>query len=494
MNKGIVLLLACVCGLPPAFAQQPTASAPRRVRIGIDIRMGFQSCIDSWTPIADHLSKSIPERRFVIVPLASEQDMIGLLERDEVDLLVLDPALELVAEDRFGVSPLATLAEWAPGDAAPAADAALSGAIIRQAGRKDIKTIDDLRGKRLTAVKPWSLTGWIAQWALLQSRKINAEYDVAQVVFEGTHSQVVKNVLNGTADAGVLDAGLLLAMVRNRQVPEGALLVMDRQGKAVPLGAHPSAAATASYPGYVLARSAKTPEDLAKRVAYVLMREKTTMRVDGMTRQIAWTVPANYSKVRHTLQKVMGPDYADSPGFPLPKQLPAWVAPALALAGVCAVAAIIIFALRSRHRRRETLTADQLEMTRRELVEARADRHRIDTILSLAGVGIDIVDDNDQMVYADPNIERQHGDWRGKKCFQYFCDQESPCPCCNRPGPLDGEERVFQNTECSMWSGGAHGEQNESMQMIGIPFHDESGRWLFARLHVPTPKPQVVAH
>jgi ABC-type phosphate/phosphonate transport system substrate-binding protein len=491
MKRGIVLLLACVFALPPAFAQEPAGSAPRRVRIGIDIRMGFQSCIDSWTPIAGRLSKAIPECRFVIVPLASQEDLIGVLERGDVDFTVLDPALELVAEDRFGVSPLATLVELAPGDAMRQADAACSGAIICRTDRKDIRTIEDLRGKRLSAVKPWSLTGWIAQWALLKRRRIDPQRDLAQVVFEGTHSQVVKSVLDGTADVGTLDADLLLGMARTQQIQGDAICVINPRGAAVPMASEEDISATERYPGCVLAKSATTSDKLAKRVAEALMHETVTTQFDGMARRLAWTVPANYSKVRHTLQTLMGPRFAESTGFPLPKARPAWLAPVLSFGGVCLVAAVVILVLRRRHRRRESLLAEQLETTRRELVEVRADKHRLDTILSLVGCSVDIVDDNDQMIYADSGLERRYGDWRGKKCYEYFCERETACPCCNRPGPLDAEERVFQDTECSMWSAtadphaSARGAEGESFQMIGIPFHDESGKWLLARLHVP---------
>jgi ABC-type phosphate/phosphonate transport system substrate-binding protein len=494
MRRGVILLLACVYALHPAFAQEPAGSAPRRIRIGVDIRMGFQSCMDSWTPIAGRLSQSIPECRFVIVPLASQQDLIGVLERGDVDFTALDPALELVAEDRFGVSPLATLVEVSPGDAMRPADAACSGAIICRSDRKDIKTIEDLRGKRLSAVKPWSLTGWIAQWALLKGRKIDPQRDLAQVVFEGTHAQVVKSVLDGAADIGTVDADLLLGMARDHRLRENSLCVINRQGMSVPMASEKVPSATERYPGCMFARSTATSDKLAKRVAEALMRETLTMKFDGMTRRLTWTVPANYGKVRHTLQMLMGPHFAESTGFPLPRQLPAWLMPALAIAGICALAAVIMLVLRRRRLRRESLMAEQLETTRRELVEVRADRHRIDTILSLAGVGIDIIDDNDQIIYADSNIERRYGDWRGKKCYQYFCDQESPCPCCNRPGPLDATERFFQNMDCSIWSAAADrhaeadGAQNESLQMIGMPFHDENGKWLFARLHVPLVK------
>jgi hypothetical protein len=132
-------------------------------------------------------------------------------------------------------------------------------------------------------------------------------------------------------------------------------------------------------------------------------------------------------------------------------------------------------------------------------MEVRADKQRIDAILSLAGCGIDIVDDNDQVVYADSGLERRYGDWRGKKCYEYFCDLEKPCSGCCRPSPLGEQSKVIQDLDCSNGStitdphAKIHYTENQSMRMIGIPFHDESGQWLYARIHISQPEETAAA-
>ena len=481
----IVVFVLVVFRFAPSAQGQST---PRRVRIGVDIRFGLQACIDSWTPITEYLSKTIPDYRFVIVPLASQQDLVRVLEKGNLDFMVLDPAMELMAEDRFGVSPLATLIESAPGDATlRPADASSSGAIICRADREDIKSISDLRGKRLSAVKPWSLTGWIAQWELLKNAKIDPQQHLAQVVFEGTHNQVVKSVLAGESDVGTLDADLLVFMLKNRKIPDKSLCVINHEGDVVPLTSGENAAATEFFPGRMLAKSATTSDELAKRVVEALLSKSLATTQDQMPSLATWTVPANSSKVRRTLQSLMGQDFADSAGFPLPYQAPEWLGMALAVASVCVIAIIVVLVLQGRGRRRELLVEEQLETTRREVAEARADKQRLDTILSLAGCGIDIVDDDDQVVYADAGLEQRLGDWRGRKCYQYFSDQETPCACCQRPGPLDTPENTIVNLDAAATGPNAvfqHAD-HQVLQMIGIPFRDESGKWLYARIHIP---------
>ena len=237
MKKKILFVLLVQFFIPWFAITADTENAESSmIRIGVDIRMGFQSCIDSWRPVAEYLSKAIPGHRFVIVPLASQQDLTRMLENGDVEFTVLNPALEIVAEDRYGTVPLATMVESnRDGIKQFPSYAGYGGAIIRRAQRSDIKTIQDIRGLRLSAVKPWSFTGWIAQWGFMAKNNIDPLKDVKQVVFEGTHGQVVKSVLDGSADAGTVDADLLSQMARNRKFPDNSLYIFNRQGQAVPL-------------------------------------------------------------------------------------------------------------------------------------------------------------------------------------------------------------------------------------------------------------------
>lgn len=126
-----------------------------------------------------------------------------------------------------------------------------------------------------------------------------------------------------------------------------------------------------------------------------------------------------------------------------------------------------------------------------ELVEARAQMQRINTILALADCGIDIIDDNNQIVFADSGLERKYGDWRGKKCHGYFCNSGTPCVGCKMLSPtdeqritsrdLDNSERMHTDDPCAK----VHFIKGETTRMIGIPFRDEGGRWLYARIHFP---------
>ncbi len=473
-----------------AITAQPP-SAPQRIRIGVDVRLGLQACIDYWTPVTQHLSKAIPEYRFVVVPLASQGDLSRVLAAGGVEFMALDPAMQLAAEDRYGAIPLATMTENAPGQTPPSPDAACSAALIRRADRSDLRDIDDLRGRRVAAVKPWSLTGWIAPWGLLTRSGIDPHRDLKQVAFEGVQGQVVRRVLDGSADAGAVDAELLAMMLGNGRIAPNALYVMNREGRAVPLTPDPPIASTTAYPGRMFSKAAAVSDALAKRVTDALIGKTLDTTLDGMPCQVRWTAPCNTSKVRRLLQTLMGPQFAESKGFPLPPQRPAWLFPVQVFGIALAVVFLAAAAMRRYYFKRDALLDNQLVDTREELIAVRAELQRINAIMALAGCGIDIVDSDNQLIYANSSLQRRYGDWHGLKCYEYFCGADGPCPQCTRPFPINERCPTTLDLDCSEWTTNPialaeHPKvEGQSERMIGVPFRDEGGRWLYARIHFP---------
>lgn len=496
----IPAVLVTIFLLSPWAIAGKTDEMPERIRIGVDVRLGLQSCLDYWTPVTDYLTKAIPGHRFVIVPLASQQDLVRLLESKGVDFMALDPAMELMAEDRFGTVPLATMTEIDPKESRPQpSDAASNGAIIFLADRSDIRSIKDLRGLRISAVKPWSLTGWISQWGLLANSGIDPHRDIRQVIFEGTHGQVIQRVLDESADVGIVDADILSFMMHNGRIAPDSFAILNRDGRVVPLGEEEFVASTQAYPGRLFSKAEMVPDEFAKRVADALTKTTLDSTLDGMPCRIRWTAPCNYSRVRHLLQTLMGPQFAESEGFPLPRQRPAWLFP-LQITGIAIGFAFLASAMvRRYYRRSDQLLQNQLDDSRRELIEVQAELQRMNVVLDRAGCGIDIVDDENNLVYVDSNLEHRYGDWHNRKCHEYYCESDAPCPECRRPFPINEHCGTAVNLDCTEWTTSAIARakhqaiEGKAMWMIGVPFRDEGGRWLHARLHIPEMKPAELA-
>ena len=113
----------------------------------------------------------------------------------------------------------------------------------------------------------------------------------------------------------------------------------------------------------------------------------------------------------------------------------------------------------------------------------------------MAGCGIDIVDENNKVVYADASLERRYGDWHGRSCHDYFCDSDCRATSARRPEAFDEAGHHVVDLHETEWNATddpharVHHIEGKSIRMIGIPFRDAGGRWLYARVHLPLAVP-----
>lgn len=74
-------------------------------------------------------------------------------------------------------------------------------ACIIVAANSQIKTLEDLKGKRVAFVSKSSTSGYLMPLAALKQQKIELERDFAQVVFGGTHAKTEAMLEDGVVDA-----------------------------------------------------------------------------------------------------------------------------------------------------------------------------------------------------------------------------------------------------------------------------------------------------
>ncbi len=121
----------------------------------------------------------------------------------------------------------------------------------------------------------------------------------------------------------------------------------------------------------------------------------------------------------------------------------------------------------------------ELEIETRKAAELKANalNKQIEFILGATKTGLDIIDKDYNIRYVDPEWARLYGDWNNKKCFDYFRDRLSPCPEC----PI---EEAFKLKRAVVSEEVLPKEGNRPNQVTTIPFQNEFGEWLVARVHV----------
>lgn len=102
---------------------------------------------------------------------------------------------------------------------------------------------------------------------------------------------------------------------------------------------------------------------------------------------------------------------------------------------------------------------------------------KMEFILGATKTCLDIIDEDFNVVYVDPEWKKLYGDYHGRKCYEYFKGRSDICSACGAVKAL--EKKAITVTEGTLVKeGGRH------VQITSMPFQDGSGKWLVAEVNV----------
>jgi diguanylate cyclase (GGDEF)-like protein/PAS domain S-box-containing protein len=204
-------------------------------------------------------------------------------------------------------SPLATLVENEGGHAL----SMFGGTIFTQAGRSDIGTLRDLRGKTLATSGISSLGSYQMQAHELAHAGVSLPQDATVLETGQPQDRAIEAVLVGRADAGFVRTGVIEAMVREGRLDASALKIVNSQTSA----AFPYLRSTRLYPEWAIAAMPDIDGALALRVAAALLTLPHGGELaQGMGIQ-GFTIPANYHPVDDMLRELRLPPFDVAPEF-----------------------------------------------------------------------------------------------------------------------------------------------------------------------------------
>ena len=271
------------------------AHAGEDVRIGILAWQGQEAADVHWSSLIHGLEEKLPGKRIVL----KHFNLVGMataLNTRQLDFVVTNPGNYVVLEAKSGITRIATQVAEASNDPGQV----VGSAVVVLDQRKDLQSLDDLRGKTLAAVSPDAFGGYQLIWAELRRLGIDPERGGVNPLFtDFPMARVVESVRSGRADAGVLRACLLERLERDGVLPAGELRVLSPRPSD-----STCRVSSRLYPGWAFAAAKGTPAVLSRKVLFALLSLKAD--ADGES----WSVPADYHPVHELFQELQIGPYA----------------------------------------------------------------------------------------------------------------------------------------------------------------------------------------
>jgi diguanylate cyclase (GGDEF)-like protein/PAS domain S-box-containing protein len=278
----------------------------QEVSIGVETIRAPGITLAFWTPTADYLTKIVPGYRFRIVPLDTK-DLSDAVAQDQLDFILTNPSHYVYLEAKHRITRVATLVRAVEGR--PIKE--FGGVILVRADRMDIRSLSDLKHRKIAAAGDSWLGAYQSQAAELLRLGIDVNKDT-QLTFTGEPmDRVVHDVARGNVDAGFIRTGMLEELAREGKLKLSDFRVLGRQAAKD----FPFALSTRLYPEWPFSVSARTPPELARKVAIALLSLPPNSEVAKKGGFYGWAIPADYQSV-HELVKIMGlPPYDETREF-----------------------------------------------------------------------------------------------------------------------------------------------------------------------------------
>ncbi len=339
------------------------------MKIGVLAFRGAQAAREMWQPTADYLSSSISGYHFRIIPL-DLQGMRQAARERSIDFVLTNPGNYVDLEARYGASRLATLRNFRQGK-----PYTVFGAVIfTSAGRADINTLRDLKGKSFMAVGENAFGGFQMAWRELEEVGVDPFGDFSRIEFSGfPQDNIVYAVRDGKVDAGTVRSDTLARMAQEGKIELSGFRVLNERSSP----GYPFSLSTRIYPEWPFARLGHTSEELGQLVAIALLTLPADSAAAIAGKSAGWTIPLDYGPVHDLFRTLQIGPYETMGEVTLARVLAQywrWLLAGLVVLMVMGL--VITYVLRINRRLGLSKRVLQREVAERKQAQTQLARHR----------------------------------------------------------------------------------------------------------------------
>jgi diguanylate cyclase (GGDEF)-like protein/PAS domain S-box-containing protein len=294
-------ILALILSLPAI-----TGAAAEALTLGVFAFRPKEIVQAKYQPLVDYLNRKAPDAN-IHLQVMSQAEIETALKQGRLDLVFTNPSHFVLLRSKNHLSgAIATLVTQENDQAT----SMLAGVILAPAGRDDIRTLADLKGKRIAIPGVQFLGGFQAQAYELMQAGIQLPQDATLEKLE-THDAVIKALLSGQADAGFVRTGVIEAITAAGGLPANRLKIINLQK----LPYFPFQASTRLYPEWAFAASPRVNDHTVIQIAralYDIQPDSAVARAAGIH---GFTVPGDYLPVENLARVLRLPPFDGAPAF-----------------------------------------------------------------------------------------------------------------------------------------------------------------------------------
>ncbi|MEW5837469.1 MAG: diguanylate cyclase [Pseudomonadota bacterium] len=296
--------------------------AKRTLTLGVFNYLGDEQTYAKYAPIVDYLNRTLVEER-IRLEVLSHDEMNQRIAEGALDLATTNPTHFLHLRKLGCVDGvIASLVNEHGGLYIPY----LAGIIIVLNPREDIKTLNDVRGKRIATPGTHLLGGYQTQVFELAQAGVQIPRDIAALRVVDTHQGVVRAVLDGSVDVGFLRSGILEMMEDAGELLPGDFRVINAQTA----DNFPYRHSTRLYPEWPVFSMPHVNEHAVRHFASALFALEADDPAAKQAGIYGYSVPRDYIQVEELSRTLRLPPFEKAPAFTLRDVAVRWKYPVLA--------------------------------------------------------------------------------------------------------------------------------------------------------------------
>ena len=264
------------------------------VKIGVLAKRGVEKALKKWEATAEYLNNYYPQYNVSIVPMGFDEIPM-LVNNALVDFVIVNSGIYVDLEVKYGVNRIATLKNHLKTDS----DVTKFGSVVFVKKNSPIRSLKDMKNKRVAAVHQTSFGGWIMAQRELEDENIYSD-QFASLDYLNTHDRVVIDVLNGEYDVGIVRTDTLERMHSEDKINIDKIKVINKKEYKN----FPFLTSSRLYPEWPIAKLRSTNSKIAKNVAVALMKMESNTKAAKVSKIDGWTIPEDYISVHNMLKRL----------------------------------------------------------------------------------------------------------------------------------------------------------------------------------------------